>query len=262
MLAVPVLVLAMVPALQFDDWQWLSLALAAPVVCGGRWPFHRAAWANLRHGAATMDTLISLGMLAAFGWSLYALFFGDAGDAGMADAFELTPERGDRQPARSTSRSPPRSPCSSWPGATSRPGPRRRAGAALRALLRAGRQGRRGAARRRRDSASRSTSSPSATGSWSGPGEKIATDGVVVDGTSAVDASMLTGESVPVEVGPGDAVVGATVNAGGRLVVRATRVGADTQLAQMARLVEAGAGRQGRRCSGWPTGSRRCSSRS
>ncbi|MGW4288490.1 heavy metal translocating P-type ATPase [Streptomyces sp. NPDC004673] len=236
LLAAPVILMAMVPALQFDNWQWLSLTLAAPVVVWGGLPFHRAAWTNLRHGAATMDTLVSVGTLAAFGWSLWALFFGHAGMPGMRHAFSFTVSRtegtsviylevaagvvalillGRYLEARS----------------------KRRAGAALRALMELGakdvtvlREG-------------RETRIP--VGSLVvgdrfvvRPGEKIATDGTVLEGTSAVDASMLTGESVPVDVSPGDRVTGATVNAGGRLLVEATRVGGDTQLARMARLVE------------------------
>jgi Cu+-exporting ATPase len=235
-LAVPVIALAMIPAWQFTYWQWLSLALAGPVVTYAAWPFHKAAWTNLRHGAATMDTLISLGVGAAFLWSLYALFLGTAGTPGMTHGFTFTIERmagtgnlylevaagvttfilaGRYFEARS----------------------KRRAGAALRALLALG----------AKDVAvlrdGREVRVP--TGELRNgdrfvvrPGEKIATDGVVEEGSSAVDASMLTGESVPVEVRPGDPVVGATVNAGGRLVVRATRIGSDTQLAQMAKLVE------------------------
>ncbi|MFD6028152.1 heavy metal translocating P-type ATPase [Streptomyces griseoluteus] len=236
LLALPVILMAMVPPLQFDNWQWLSLTLAAPVVVWGGWPFHRAAWTNLRHGAATMDTLVSVGTLAAFGWSLWALFFGHAGMPGMRHAFSFTVSRsegtsviylevaagvvalillGRYLEARS----------------------KRRAGAALRALMELGakdvtvlRDGR---------------ETRIAVGSLAvgdrfvvRPGEKIATDGTVLEGTSAVDASMLTGESVPVDVAPGDRVTGATVNAGGRLLVEADRVGADTQLARMARLVE------------------------
>jgi P-type Cu+ transporter len=236
LLAVPVVVLAMVPAMQFTSWQWASLTLAAPVVVWGALPFHRAAWTNARHGAATMDTLVSLGTLAAFGWSLWALFFGTAGEPGMRHPFRLTVERGGGsgnlylEVAAGVT-------VFLLAGRYFEARARRRSGAALRALLelgakdvavlRDGREVRVGVDRL-------------AVGDEFvvRPGEKVATDGVVVSGTSAVDASMLTGESVPVEVGPGDAVVGATVNAGGRLVVRATRVGADTQLAQMARLVE------------------------
>ncbi|WNZ11340.1 heavy metal translocating P-type ATPase [Streptomyces sp. 11x1] len=236
LLAVPVVLMAMIPALQFDNWQWLSLTLSAPVVVWGGLPFHRAAFTNLRHGAATMDTLVSVGTLAAFGWSLWALFFGHAGMPGMRHGFEFTVSRtagsstiylevaagvvafillGRYLEARS----------------------KRRAGAALKALLRLGakdvsvlRQGRE----------VRVPVGQLAVGDRFvvRPGEKFATDGTVVEGASAVDASMLTGESVPVDVTVGDAVTGATVNAGGRLVVEATRIGADTQLARMARLVE------------------------
>ncbi|MGW2287888.1 heavy metal translocating P-type ATPase [Streptomyces phaeochromogenes] len=237
LLALPVVLLSMVPALQFDNWQWLALTLAAPVVAWGGLPFHRAAFTNARHGAATMDTLVSVGTLAAFGWSLWALFLGDAGMEGMRDeGFSLTVSRtegssaiylevaagvvalillGRYLEARS----------------------KRRAGAALRALMELGskdvsvvRDGRE----------VRVPVAALAVGDRFvvRPGEKVATDGTVVEGSSAVDASMLTGESVPVDVTVGSAVTGATVNAGGRLVVEATRVGADTQLARMARLVE------------------------
>ncbi|MEU7102486.1 heavy metal translocating P-type ATPase [Streptomyces longwoodensis] len=235
-LAVPVIALAMVPAFQFDNWQWLSLTLAAPVVTYAAWPFHRAAWTNLRHGAATMDTLISVGVSAAFLWSLWALFLGDAGTPGMRHPFRLTVERGGgagnlylEAAAGVTAFIL----AGRWFEARSK----RRAGAALRALmelgakdvtvLRSGREERVPVAELR-------------TGDrfLVRPGEKVATDGVVVEGASAVDASMLTGESVPVDVTVGDTVTGATVNAGGRLVVEATRIGADTQLARMARLVE------------------------
>ena len=239
-LTVPVIALAMVPAWQFTNWQWLSLTLAAPVVVWGAWPFHRAAWVNLRHGTSTMDTLVSLGTLAALGWSLYALFWGTAGTPGMTHAFELTVARTDgsgniylEAAAGVTT--------FILAGRYFEARSKRRAGAALRALLELGakdvailREGPSGA------SEERIPTEQLAVGMLFvvRPGEKIATDGVVEEGSSAVDASMLTGESVPVEVGPGDAVVGATVNAGGRLVVRATRIGSDTQLAQMARLVE------------------------
>ncbi|WP_443059602.1 heavy metal translocating P-type ATPase [Streptomyces sp. NBC_00443] len=236
LLAVPVILLSMIPALQFDNWQWLALTLASPVVVWGGLPFHRAAFTNARHGAATMDTLISMGTLAAYGWSLWALFLGDAGMPGMHDTFEFTVSRVDGASqiylevasgvvtfillgryleARS----------------------KRRAGAALRALMELGakdvtvvRDGRE----------VRVPVGRLAVGDRFAvrPGEKIATDGTVVEGASAVDASMLTGESVPVDVTVGDAVTGATVNAGGRLVVEATRVGGDTQLARMAKLVE------------------------
>ena len=238
-LTAPVLLLAMVPIAQFDNWQWLSLTLAAPVVVWGALPFHLTTWKNLRHATATMDTLISMGVLAAFGWSLWALFLGDAGGPSMRMGVTFFPE----------------------PGAGSgqiyleiasaltvfillgryfEAHAKRRSGAALHALLELGAK-------------DVGVLSPDPAGEVESripidqlsvgmrfvvrPGEKIATDGVVVDGTSAIDAALLTGESVPVEVGPGDPVTGATVNAGGRLVVKATRVGADTKLAQIARLV-------------------------
>ncbi|WUS97073.1 heavy metal translocating P-type ATPase [Streptomyces sp. NBC_00708] len=235
-LAAPVVALAMIPALQFDNWQWLSLTLAAPVVVWGALPFHRAAWTNLRHGAATMDTLVSVGTLAAFGWSLWALFLGDAGMPGMRHGFDLTASRtegsttiylevaagvvtfillGRYLEAKS----------------------KRRAGAALRALMHLGAND---VAVLRGGAEVRVPVGRLVVGDRFvvRPGEKIATDGTVVEGGSAVDASMLTGESVPVDVGTGDQVAGATVNVSGRLVVEATRVGADTQLARMAKLVE------------------------
>ncbi|WP_416964507.1 heavy metal translocating P-type ATPase [Streptomyces sp. Agncl-13] len=236
LLAVPVVLLSMIPALQFDNWQWLALTLAAPVVVWGGLPFHQAAFTNARHGAATMDTLVSVGTLAAFGWSLWALFWGDAGMTGMHDEFRLTVSRTDGAStiylevaagvvalillgryleARS----------------------KRRAGAALRALMQLGAKD---VAVLRDGREVRVPVGELAVGDRFvvRPGEKIATDGTVVEGASAVDASMLTGESVPVDVAPGDTVTGATVNAGGRLVVAASRVGSDTQLARMARLVE------------------------
>ena len=235
-LAVPVILLAMIPSLQFDGWQWLSLTLAAPVVTWGAWPFHRAAWANLRHGTATMDTLISVGTIAAFAWSLYALFLGDAGVIGMRHGFSFTPERGMGssqiylEVAAGVT-------VFILAGRYFEARAKRRSGAALRALLELGAKD---VAVLRDGVETRIPVEELAVDDLFvvRPGEKVATDGVVVDGTSAIDASLLTGESVPVEVGPGDAVTGATVNAGGRLVVRATRVGADTALAQIARLVE------------------------
>ncbi|HYH35256.1 MAG TPA: heavy metal translocating P-type ATPase [Nocardioides sp.] len=236
LLTVPVVAMAMVPALQFEFWQWLSLTLAAPVVVWGAWPFHRAAWVNLRHGASTMDTLISLGTIAALGWSVYALFWGTAGTPGMTHPFELTVERTDgagniylEAAAGVTT--------FLLAGRYFEARSKRRAGAALRALLELGAKD---VAVLRDGAESRIPTDQLAAGDRFvvRPGEKIATDGLVETGTSAVDASMLTGESVPVEVGPGDAVFGATVNVGGRLVVRATRVGSDTQLSRMARLVE------------------------
>jgi Cu+-exporting ATPase len=236
LLSVPIIAMAMVPALHFTYWQWLSFALAGPVLFWAGAPFHRAAWANLKQGAATMDTLVSMGTLAAFAWSTNALFFGTAGEPGMTHPFELTVSRMDGTAniylevaagvitfillgryfeARS----------------------KRRAGAALRALLELGAKD---VAVLRDGTETRIPVEQLAVDDLFivRPGEKIATDGLVEEGSSAVDLSMLTGESVPVEVRPGDRVVGATVNAGGRLVVRATRVGADTQLAQMAKLVE------------------------
>ncbi|MFJ9621048.1 heavy metal translocating P-type ATPase [Streptomyces sp. NPDC101181] len=235
-LAVPVIAMAMIPALQFESWQWLSLTLAAPVVVYAAWPFHRAAWTNAKHGAATMDTLISVGTSAAFLWSLWALFFGTAGEPGMTHPFELTIARSDGagniylEAAAGVT-------AFILAGRYFEARSKRKAGAALRALMELGakevtllregvevrvpvgelRVGDRFVVR---------------------PGEKIATDGTVIEGSSAVDMSMLTGESVPVETGTGDTVTGGTLNAGGRLVIEATRIGADTQLARMTRLVE------------------------
>jgi P-type Cu+ transporter len=232
-LSLPVIVLAMIPAWQFDYWQWLSLVLASPVVVYGGWPFHRSAFVNLRHGAATMDTLVSVGTLAAYGWSLWALFLGDAGMPGMTHPFSLTASDGDAIYLEAAA------------GVTTfllagrylEARAKRRAGDALRALLELGAK----TVTVLRDGNEREI--PAADLRVGDhflvrPGEKVATDGVVLDGASALDLSLLTGESVPVEVRPGDPVTGATVNAGGRLIVRATKVGADTQLAQMARLVE------------------------
>ncbi|MFD8203556.1 heavy metal translocating P-type ATPase [Streptomyces sp. NPDC059701] len=236
LLAVPVIAMAMVPALQFEYWQWLSLTLAAPVVTYAAWPFHRAAFTNARHGAATMDTLISVGTSAAFLWSLWALFLGSAGTPGMTHPFELTIARSDGsgniylEAAAGVT-------AFILAGRYFEARSKRKAGAALKALLELGakdvtviREGRE----------ERIPVGDLKAGDrfLVRPGEKIATDGTVVEGASAVDASMLTGESVPVEVGVGDNVTGATLNAGGRLVVEATRVGADTQLARMAKLVE------------------------
>jgi Cu+-exporting ATPase len=235
-LAAPVVLLSMVPALQFTYWQWACLALASPVVVWGAWPFHRAALVNARHGAATMDTLISLGVTAAYVWSLWALFLGGAGITGMTMTGSLLAPEDDGMPhiyletaAAVTT--------FLLLGRYLEARAKHRSGEALRALLDMGAK----EAAVLRDGAE--TRIPIGELRVDDrfvvrPGEKVATDGIVEEGTSAVDASMLTGEPVPVEVGPGDAVVGATVNAGGRLVVRATRVGSDTQLAQMARLVE------------------------
>jgi Cu+-exporting ATPase len=235
-LTVPVIAMAMIPPLQFTHWQWLSLTLAAPVVVYAGWPFHKAAWTNLRHGAATMDTLVSLGTVAALGWSLWALFLGTAGTPGMTHPFAFTIERTDGsgniylEAAAGVT-------AFILAGRYFEARSKRRAGAALRALLELGAKD---VAVLRGGTEVRIPSDQLTVGDRFvvRPGEKIATDGVVEEGSSAVDASMLTGESVPVEVRPGDAVVGATVNAGGRLVVRAARIGADTRLAQMARLVE------------------------
>jgi P-type Cu+ transporter len=235
-LALPVLPISMIPALQFDNWQWLALQLATPVVLWGGWPFHRAAWANLKHGVATMDTLISVGTLAAWLWSLYALFLGDAGMTGMTMAFDLIPEAGERgdeiylEVASAVT-------VFVLAGRYFEARAKSRAGAALEALLELGAKdvavlGAGGAERRvpveQLHVGDRFVVRP---------GEKVATDGIVEEGTSAVDQSLLTGESVPVEKQPGDEVAGATVNAGGRLVVRATKIGSDTALAQIARLV-------------------------
>ncbi|MFC8662789.1 heavy metal translocating P-type ATPase [Streptomyces sp. NPDC057199] len=236
-LAVPVVAMAMIPALQFEYWQWLSLTLAAPVVTYAAWPFHKAAFTNARHGAATMDTLISVGTSAAFLWSLWALFLGTAGTPGMTHPFELTIARGDGagniylEAAAGVT-------AFILAGRYFEARSKRKAGAALKALLELGAKD---VTVLRPDG--REQTVPTAELKVGDrflvrPGEKIATDGTVVEGSSAVDASMLTGESVPVEVSTGDPVTGATINAGGRLVVEASRVGADTQLARMARLVE------------------------
>jgi len=236
LLSLPVLLIAMIQPLQFDYWQWLSLQLATPVVLWAGWPFHRAAWQNLRHGAATMDTLISIGTLAAWGWSVAALFFLGAGEPDMRMTFELIPEQGAGTEQiyfevaavvmtfvltgryvelRAKSRS----------------------GAALRALLELGAK----EVSVLGDDGAEVTIPVDEleTGQLFvvRPGEKVATDGIVVEGRSAVDQSLLTGESLPVEVAPGDSVTGATINSGGRLLVRAVRVGSDTALAQIARLV-------------------------
>ncbi|MFD8117979.1 heavy metal translocating P-type ATPase [Streptomyces microflavus] len=235
-LSVPVVLLAMVPALQFDNWQWLSLTLAAPVVVWGGLPFHRATWTNLRHGAATMDTLVSMGTLAAFGWSLWALFLGDAGMPGMRHGFDLTVSRAD---ASSTIYLEVAAGVITFIllGRYLEARAKRKSGAALRALMHLGAKD---VTVLRSGTEVRVRADRLVVGDRFvvRPGEKIATDGTVVEGSSAVDASMLTGESVPAEVATGDSVTGATINAGGRLVIEATRIGSDTQLARMARLVE------------------------
>ncbi|MFJ4878003.1 heavy metal translocating P-type ATPase [Streptomyces sp. NPDC088745] len=236
LLAAPVILLSMVPALQFDNWQWLSLTLAAPVVVWGALPFHRAAWTNLTHGAATMDTLVSTGTLAAFAWSLWALFLGDAGMPGMRHGFGLTAGRPDGASAVYLEVAAGVTVfilLGRWLEARSK----RRAGAALRALMELGATDvavLRGSQEVRIPVRLLSVGDRFVVR----PGEKVATDGTVVEGRAALDASMLTGESVPVDVGPGEKVTGATVNAGGRIVVEATSVGSGTQLARMARAVE------------------------
>jgi P-type Cu+ transporter len=234
-LTVPVVLMAMVPPLQFTNWQWASLTLGSPVIVWGAWPFHKAAWTNLRHGAATMDTLISLGVGAAYLWSLYALFFSDAGMPGATMRFELFPNQADAgahiylEVASAVT-------VFILTGRYLEARARTKSGAALRALMN---MAAKDVALLRDGVETRVPIGQLAVGDSFvvRPGEKIATDGVIVDGASAVDTSMLTGETVPVEVGPGDDVVGATVNAGGRLIVRATRIGSDTQAARMAKLV-------------------------
>ncbi|SDI80438.1 Cu+-exporting ATPase [Frankineae bacterium MT45] len=248
-LALPVLALAMISALQFDYWQWVSLALATPVVLWGGWPFHRATWSNLRHRATTMDTLVSLGTLAAYGWSLYALILGDAGDPAMRMHFDLGASGGSASDQIYLE-------VASvvivflLAGKYLEARARVRSGAALRALANLGAKDV-AVLRPRGDAAGEaSTGQPDrfevripigelVVGDLFvvRPGEKVATDGVVVEGASAIDLSMLTGESVPAEVGVGSTVIGACINVGGRLIVRATRIGADTQLAQISRLV-------------------------
>ena len=235
-LTVPVIAMAMIPALQFTYWQWASLALAAPVILWAAWPFHKAAWTNLTHGTATMDTLISMGTSAAFLWSLYALFFGTAGTPGMTHPFEfaLAPSDGAANIYLEVGAGVT---MFILAGRYFEKRSKKQAGAALRALLELGAKE---VAVLRGGVETKIPVEDLQVGDEFivRPGEKIATDGVVVSGTSAVDASMLTGEAVPVEVAAGDAVTGATTNVGGRLVIRATRIGSDTQLAQMAQLVE------------------------
>ena len=235
-LTVPVIAMAMIPALQFTYWQWASLALAAPVIVWAAWPFHKAAWTNLKHGAATMDTLISMGTSAAFLWSLYALFLGTAGVPGMTHPFEFTlaPSDGAANIYLEVGAGVT---MFILAGRYFEKRSKKQAGAALRALLELGAKE---VAVLRGGVETKIPVEDLQVGDEFivRPGEKIATDGVVVTGTSAVDASMLTGEAVPVEVAEGDTVTGATTNVGGRLVVRASRIGSDTQLAQMAKLVE------------------------
>jgi Cu+-exporting ATPase len=236
-LAVPVVVLSMVPAWQFDNWQWLALALASPVVVWGAYPFHRAAWVNARHGAATMDTLVSVGVGAAWLWSLWALFVGDAGMTGMTMAFDLLPGGGGASHDEIYLEVAAAVTVFILAGHYLEASAKTKSSAALRALMDLGVRD----VTLLRDGVE--VTAPLADLHAGDrflvrPGQRIATDGVVEDGSSSVDESMLTGESVPVEVTVGDVVTGATVNQGGRLVVRATAVGSDTQLAQMARLVE------------------------
>ncbi|MFE7514115.1 heavy metal translocating P-type ATPase [Streptomyces sp. NPDC057540] len=236
LLSAPVVLLAMVPSLQFDDWQWLSLTLASPVVVWGGLPFHRAAWTNLRHGAATMDTLVSVGTLAAYGWSLWALFLGDAGMPGMRHGFDLT---ADRAHASSSIYLEVAAGVVTFIllGRYLEARAKRKAGAALRSLMELGAKD---VAVLREGREVRIPVTDLRTGDLFvvRPGEKIATDGTVAEGSSAVDASLLTGESLPLDVTPGSAVTGGCVNVSGRLVVEAGRVGSDTQLARIAKLVE------------------------
>ena len=232
-LSLPVVALSMIPVLQFDNWQWLTLTLASPVVVWGAWPFHRAAWTNLRHGAATMDTLISVGVTAAYAWSVWALFFTHAGMPGMKMPFEFISRSNEPHLYLEVAAAVT---TFLLAGRYFEARAKRQSGAALRALLH---MGAKDVAVLRDNGEIRIPIAQLAVGDTFvvRPGEKIATDGVVTAGASAVDASMLTGESVPFEVAVGDSVVGACVNVSGRLEVRATHVGADTQLAQMARLV-------------------------
>ena len=234
--SLPLLLLGMIPALQFDNWQWLSMQLATPVLVWAGWPFHRAAWTNLRHGTATMDTLISIGTIAAWTWSVVSLFFLGAGDPDMRHALSFVPERGG--PAGEVYFEVVGVVITFMlAGRTFEARAKRRASSALRALISLGAKEASvldAAGTERRVPVERLRAGDRFVVR---PGEKIATDGEVVEGSSAVDSSLLTGESVPVEVSPGDAVTGATVNVGGRIVVRATRVGADTALAQIGQLV-------------------------
>ncbi|MEJ7719419.1 MAG: hypothetical protein WKF58_02800 [Ilumatobacteraceae bacterium] len=257
-LAFPVVLLAMIPAPQFDYWQWLSLTLAAPVVTWGAWPFHRAAWLNLRHATATMDTLISIGVLAAFGWSLYALFLGDAGDAGHDS--RLSCSTADRDMGSSLIYLEVAAGVTTFilAGRYFEARAKRRSGAALRALLELGAKE---VAVLRDGHEQRVPVDELAVDDRFvvRPGEKIATDGVVEEGRRRSTPHCSPGEPVPVEVGPGDDVTGATINAGGRLVVRATRVGSATKLAQIAQLVAERPVRQGARAAARRPRSRPCS---
>ena len=237
LLSLPVLLISMVPALQFDNWQWLALNLATPVVLWGAWPFHKAAWANLKHGAATMDTLISIGVLAAWLWSLYALFIGDAGMNDMRMPFDLIPEPGaganeiylETAGVVTTL---------ILAGRYFEARAKRRAGAALKALLELGAKD---VAILDADGTERRVPVDQLTVGDRfvvRPGEKVATDGIVEEGASRRRHEHAHRRVGPRRGQPGSEVAGATVNAGGRLIVRATKVGADTALAQIARLVE------------------------
>ncbi len=235
-LGIPVIAMAMIPALQFTNWQWVSLGLSFPLVMWAAWPFHRAAWINVRHRAATMDTLISMGTLAAFFWSLYALVFGDAGTPGMRHEFTFAVEQ---TPKAEHIYLEVASGVTMFilAGRYFEKRSKRRAGDALRSLLE---RGAKSVAVLRDGTETNIAIEQLRVGDEFvvRPGEKIATDGEVVSGTSAVDTSLITGEPTPIDVSVGDRVIGATVNTNGRLVVRAMRVGSETQLAQMAHLVE------------------------
>jgi Cu+-exporting ATPase len=236
-LAVPVLALSMVPALQFPYWQWVALVLATPVVAWCAWPFHRAAAVNAVHGTATMDTLISVGVLAAYAWSLYALIFGGAGEPGMTMTWTLVPASSHSGGHEVYFEVAAAVTTFILAGRYFEARAKTRSGAALRALLHLGAKDvtvLRDGVEHRIGVEELHVGDEFVVR----PGEKIATDGVIVDGASAVDVSMVTGEPVPVDVDAGDPVIGGCINTDGRLRVRATRVGADTQLAQMARLVE------------------------
>ena len=236
-LGVPVLAMSMIPPIQFRGWQWLALVLATPVAAYSAWPFHVVAWRQAKQAEAGMDALISIGVIAAYGWSLYALLATTAGEPGMTMKMSLLPAKGERnhlylEVASTTV-------ALILAGRYFETKAKRRAGGALRALLALGADTANvlqadGTELERPASALRVDDRFVVR-----PGERIAADGIVEEGSSAVDMSMITGESVPVDVAAGSTVTGATINANGRLVVRATRVGADTSLAQMARLVEA-----------------------
>ena len=241
-LATPVILLAMIPPLQFDYWQWISFALATPVILWAGWPFHKATWVNLKHGAATMDTLITVGTSAAYLWSLYALFFGHAGDPGMRHGWSILNHAGDPmgdiyfEVAAGVV-------TFVLAGRYFEKRSKQRAGDAIRALTDMGAKQVTVLRDGVDDAGAQEQLIPIeqlqiGDHFLARPGEKIATDGRILDGTSAIDQSMLTGESVPVDVGPGDEVTGATINTSGRLVVEATHVGEQTKLAQMAKLID------------------------